>query len=51
VLEDEPIFDRLRARKDFQALLADVQAIEARERKPFLRMRADGRIPDRSTKN
>ncbi|MFZ2507627.1 MAG: TIR domain-containing protein [Steroidobacteraceae bacterium] len=47
-LEDEPAFDSLRARKDFQALLADVRANEAREREQFLRMRADGLIPKRS---
>ena len=51
LLEDEPIFDRVRARKDFQALLAEYRAIEAREHELFLRMRADGRIPDRSTKS
>ena len=50
-LEDEPIFDRLRQRKDFQALIAECQAIEARERALFLRMRAEGRIPDRSSKS
>ena len=31
-LEDEPAFDSLRARKDFQALVADARANEARER-------------------
>ena len=41
----------LRARKDFQALIAECQAIEARERALFLRMRAEGRIPDRSSKS
>ncbi len=51
LLEDEPIFDRLRGRKDFQALIAECQAIEARERALFLQMRADGRIPDRSSKS
>ena len=51
LLEDEPIFDSLRGRKDFQALLMDMQAIEARERQLFLRMREDGRIPDRSSKS
>ena len=50
-LEDEPIFDALRGRKDFQALVAEMQAIEDRERKLFLRMRAEGRIPDRSSKS
>jgi TolB-like protein/lipopolysaccharide biosynthesis regulator YciM len=47
-LEDEPAFDSLRSREDFQALLADVRANEAREREQFLRMRADGLIPKRS---
>jgi hypothetical protein len=47
-LEDEPAFDSLRTREDFQALLADVRANEAREREQFLRMRADGLIPKRS---
>jgi TolB-like protein len=47
-LEDEPAFDSLRARKDFKALLADVQANEARQRKQFLRMRAEGQVPNRS---
>ena len=51
LLEDEPIFDRLRGRKDFQALIAECQAIEARERELFLRMRAEGRVPDRSSKS
>ena len=50
-LKDEPIFDSLRGRKDFQALVAEMQAIEDRERQLFLRMREDGRIPDRSSKN
>ncbi len=50
LLEDEPVFDRLRGRKDFQALLAECQAIEARERALFLKMRAEKRIPDRSKK-
>jgi TolB-like protein len=45
---DEPILDPLRGRKDFQALVAEMQAIEDREREEFLRMRAQGRIPDRS---
>ena len=48
MLEDEPIFDPLRKRKDFQALMENVQAIEAREREQVLRLRAEGRIPDRS---
>jgi len=48
MLEDEPVFDRLRERKDFQALMAACRDIEARERALFLKMRAEGRIPDRS---
>jgi tetratricopeptide (TPR) repeat protein len=48
LLKDEPIFDRLRGRKDFQALVADCQAIENRERAEVQRMRAEGRFPDRS---
>ena len=51
MLEDEPIFDRLEERKEFQALVAACQAIEEREREQFLRMRAEGRIPDRSEKS
>jgi hypothetical protein len=47
-LEDEPAFDSLRARKDFQALVADVRANQAREREKFLQMRAEGQIPKRA---
>jgi TolB-like protein len=47
LVKDEPIFDPLRKRKDFQALVADLQAIEDRERKALLQMRAEKRIPDR----
>jgi tetratricopeptide (TPR) repeat protein len=47
-LEGEPAFDSLKSREDFQALLADIRAIESREREQFLRMRADGLIPKRS---
>jgi tetratricopeptide (TPR) repeat protein len=47
-LDEEPAFDSLRARKDFQALMADVRANEAREREKFLQMRAEGQIPKRS---
>jgi len=49
LLEDEPIFDPLRTRNDFQALLLELRGAEARERALVLRMRADGRIPDRSS--
>jgi TolB-like protein/Tfp pilus assembly protein PilF len=47
LLEDEPIFDALRKREAFQALVEDCQTIEAREREHFLRLRAEGRVPDR----
>jgi len=36
------------AEEDFQALLAEVRANEAREREKFLRMRAEGQVPNRS---
>jgi tetratricopeptide (TPR) repeat protein len=48
VLEYEPAFDSLRAREEIQSLLANFRAKEAREREQFLRMRADGRVPNRS---
>ena len=47
-MKDEPVFDPLRPRKDFQKLLEEQQAMEAREREQVSRMRVDGRIPDRS---
>jgi hypothetical protein len=47
-LDEEPAFDSMRARKDFQALMADARANEAREREKFLQMRAEGQIPKRS---
>ena len=46
-LESEPAFDSLRARKDFQALLAKVRASNAGEREKYLRMRAEGHVPNR----
>lgn len=49
MIEDEPIFDPLQKRKDFQALMAQHQAIETRERAQVLRLRAEGRIPNRSS--
>ncbi|MDP9199600.1 MAG: tetratricopeptide repeat protein, partial [Pseudomonadota bacterium] len=51
LLEDEPIFDPLRQRKDFQELVAECQAIETRERERFLRLRAEGRVPDRRSES
>ena len=50
-LEDEPGVRFMRARKDFQALVAEMPANQAREREKFLHMRAEGRIPDRSSKS
>ena len=47
-LEDDPAFDSLRGRGDFQALVANVRANEERERKEFLKMRAEGQVPKRS---
>jgi TolB-like protein len=47
-LEDDPAFDSLRGRGDFQALVADARVNEERERKQFLKMRADGQVPKRS---
>ena len=46
-LESEPAFDSLKARKDFQALLAKVRASNAGEREKYLRMRAEGHVPNR----
>ena len=47
-LEDDPAFDSLRGRGDFQALVANTRANEERERKQFLQMRAEGQVPKRS---
>ncbi len=47
-IEDDPAFDSLRGRTDFQALVANARANEERERKQFLKMRAEGQIPKRS---
>ncbi|MGH8196789.1 MAG: adenylate/guanylate cyclase domain-containing protein [Steroidobacteraceae bacterium] len=48
VIDDEPAFNSLRANEDFRELLANFRAMEARERKKVVRMRADGLVPDRS---
>jgi TolB-like protein len=48
MLRDDPAFDALRPRKDFQALEAAARAIDAKERKRFLQMRAESQIPNRS---
>jgi tetratricopeptide (TPR) repeat protein len=47
MLVDEPVFDALRQRADFRALLADARANAAREREQLERMRADGLVPKR----
>ena len=46
-LEDEPAFDSLRGRKDFQALLAEVRANSERERRQLQKMRSEGLTPER----
>jgi TolB-like protein/DNA-binding winged helix-turn-helix (wHTH) protein/Tfp pilus assembly protein PilF len=48
LLENEPVFDSLRGRKDFQTLLANARANSAREREQLVRMRKDGLVPERS---
>jgi tetratricopeptide (TPR) repeat protein len=48
MLRDEPAFDTLRTRKDFQALEATARASEAVEREKLVRMRAEGQVPNRS---
>jgi hypothetical protein len=48
LLENEPVFDSLKGRKDFQALLANARDNAAREREQLVRMRKDGLVPARS---
>lgn len=45
--EQNPAFDVMRSRKDFQALLATARAHALREREQLLKMRAEGLVPDR----
>jgi TolB-like protein/Flp pilus assembly protein TadD len=47
-LRDEPTFDALRTRKDFQALLTHARANEMLEHEKLIRMRAEGQVPNRS---
>ena len=47
-IADEPVFESLRSRKEFQALLDQARANDEREREKFLRMRAEGQVPNRS---
>ena len=51
IYEDDPAFESMRTRPDFQQLQERFRAVDAREREQFLRMRAEGRIPDRSSKS
>ncbi len=44
---DEPLFEPLRKRPEFQAMLAEARSHVAREKDQIARMRADGLIPDR----
>lgn len=44
---DEPLFEPLRKRPEFQALVAAARSNAARESEKIARMRADGLIPDR----
>lgn len=51
LLEDDPAFEPLKTRKDFQQLVEGFRKVDVREREQFLRLRAEGRIPDRSSKS
>ena len=44
---DEPLFEPLRRRPEFQALVTAARSNAAREKEKIARMRADGLIPDR----
>jgi TolB-like protein/DNA-binding winged helix-turn-helix (wHTH) protein/Tfp pilus assembly protein PilF len=44
---DEPLFEPLRSRPEFQALVTAARSNAAREKEKIDRMRADGLIPDR----
>ena len=46
-LADEPVFQPLRNRTEFQTILAAARANAAREKQRLARMRADGLVPDR----
>jgi len=47
MLEDEPLFEGLRQRADFQALVSGARSNARHERERLERMRADGLIPSR----
>jgi TolB-like protein len=46
-LRDEPAFDYMRDRKDFQALVAEMRRNEAVERDKFRKMLKEGQVPNR----
>jgi TolB-like protein/DNA-binding winged helix-turn-helix (wHTH) protein/Tfp pilus assembly protein PilF len=46
-LQQQPAFEPLRSRKEYQALLATVQEQASKEREQLRQMRADGLVPDR----
>lgn len=46
-MQDEPLFEPLRRRPEFQALVTSARSNAAREKEKIDRMRADGLIPDR----
>jgi TolB-like protein/DNA-binding winged helix-turn-helix (wHTH) protein/Tfp pilus assembly protein PilF len=47
MFEQQPAFDGLRSRREFQALLATVRAQSAKERTQLRQMRANGLMPER----
>jgi hypothetical protein len=49
MLADEPVFDALRTRPDFRALVAGARANGVRQREQLELMRADGRVPKRGS--
>ncbi len=46
--ERDPAFDTLRSEAEFRNLMLSIKAKQAHERQILARMRADGRVPDRS---
>jgi hypothetical protein len=47
MFEQQPAFDSLRSRREFQALLATARGQAAKEREQLRKMRADGLVPQR----
>ena len=47
MLLDDPLFEPLRKRPEFQALVTTARSNAAREKEKLARMREDGLIPDR----